>query len=36
MLGIIGTMPIVLYFSRKQAKDFNLDIDILSLELVSL
>jgi hypothetical protein len=33
---IIGTMFIVLYFSRNQAKGFNLDIDILSLELVSL
>lgn len=26
-LGIIGTMFIVLYFSRKQAQGFNLDIE---------
>ena len=26
-LGIIGTMLIVLYFSWKQAKGFNLDIE---------
>jgi hypothetical protein len=26
-LGIIGTMIIVLYFSRKQAKGFSVDIE---------
>ena len=26
-LGIIGTMLIVMYFSRKQAQGFNLDIE---------
>ena len=26
-LGIIGTMFIVLYFSRKQAQGFNVDIE---------
>jgi hypothetical protein len=34
-LGIIGTMFIVLYFSRKQAQGFNLDIETKVLNVRS-